>query len=66
MKIKFGGVKPGPAATVWRIAGSDPAAHNTADKKEVAIAEEKNVAFGEHVVVPPYSVTLYRVQINEH
>ena len=63
MAVKFDGVKPGSAATVWRIAGSDPAAHNTADKKDVSIAEEKNVPFGEQLTVPAYSVNLYRVPI---
>jgi alpha-L-arabinofuranosidase len=63
--VKFGGVKRGSAATVWRIAGSDPAAHNTADKKDVAIAEEKNVPFGEQITVPACSVNLYRVPLNK-
>jgi alpha-N-arabinofuranosidase len=63
MSVKFGSAKPGHAATVWRIAGSDPAAHNTADKKEVAIVEEKNVPFGGRLTVPAYSVNLYRIAI---
>lgn len=63
LKIKFDGAKPGSAATVWRIAGSDPAAHNTAEKKEVAIAEEKNVPFGEQITVPAYSVNVYRLAV---
>jgi alpha-N-arabinofuranosidase len=63
MSVKFDGVKPGRAATVWRIAGSDPAVHNTADKNEVAIVEEKNVPFGERLTVPAFSVNLYRVVI---
>ena len=63
MQFKFDGIKPGSSATVWRIAGSDPAAHNTADKQQVAIAEEKNVPFGDQVSVPAYSVNLYRVPL---
>jgi alpha-N-arabinofuranosidase len=63
MSVKFGSAKPGRAATVWRIAGSDPAAHNTADKKDIAIVEEKNVPFGGQITVPAFSVNLYRVVI---
>src|SRR4029079_19542372 len=61
IRVKFDGVKPGSSATVWRIAGSVPTAHNTADKQDVAIAEEKNVPFGDQLTVPAYSVNLYRV-----
>jgi len=63
MSVKFDSAKPGRAATVWRIAGSDPAAHNTADKKDIAIVEEKDVPFGERLTVPAFSVNLYRVAI---
>jgi alpha-N-arabinofuranosidase len=61
MQVKFDGVKPGSSATVWRISGSDPTAHNTADKQGVAIVEEKNVPFGDQLTVPAHSVNLYRV-----
>ncbi len=64
MDVKFDGVKPGSTTTVWRIAGSDPAAYNTADKKGVSIAEEKNVDFGEQITVPAYSVNVYRIPID--
>jgi alpha-N-arabinofuranosidase len=63
MTVKFDGVKLGPAANVWRIAGPDPAAHNTPDKQNVSIAEEKNVPLKEQITVPAYSVNLYRVPI---
>jgi alpha-N-arabinofuranosidase len=63
MALKFEGVKLGPAAKVWRITGPDPAAHNTPDKQNVSIAEEKNVPLDGQVAVPAYSVNLYRVPI---
>jgi alpha-L-arabinofuranosidase len=59
--VQFDGVKLGASADVWRISGSDPAAHNTAEKKGVVIAEEKNIAFGEQLTVPAYSTSLYRI-----
>jgi alpha-L-arabinofuranosidase len=64
MGVKFDGVKSGATAKVWRIAGSDPAAHNTADNKEVSIAEEINVAFSEQITVPAYSVNVYRLPVD--
>ncbi len=63
INVQFDGVKLGTSAHVWRINGSDPAAHNTAEKKGVAIAEEKNVPFGDQLTVPAYSISLYGIQI---
>lgn len=62
--VKIKGVKLAKSANVWRIAGNDPEAINTADKQAVAIAEEHNVSFGDRVTVPAYSVSLYRVPLN--
>jgi alpha-N-arabinofuranosidase len=61
--VTIDGVKLKSSATVWRIAGNNPAAFNTAEKQAVAIAEEKNIPFGKQIRVPAYSVNLYRLQI---
>jgi alpha-L-arabinofuranosidase len=63
MRLTFDGVKPASSATVWRIAGNDPAATNSPDKPKVAITEETHVPFGETITVPAYSVNVYRVAI---
>jgi alpha-N-arabinofuranosidase len=64
IELKFDGAKVASKANVWRIAGSDPEAINTAEKQAVAIASEANVPFGDHITVPRYSVNLYRVSTN--
>jgi alpha-N-arabinofuranosidase len=61
--VKFTGAKPGETAKVWRIAGGDPESKNTTEKQAVKIDEEAGVQFGDRVIVPPYSVSLYRVPI---
>ena len=63
IRVAVEGAKLGSEATVWRIAGEDPAARNTPESRPVAIAEEKNIPFGDEVTVPAYSVNLYRVRI---
>jgi alpha-L-arabinofuranosidase len=57
------GLKLADKATVWRIAGDDPAAFNTDTQQPVAIAEERGAAFGNNISVPGYSVNVYRVAI---
>jgi alpha-N-arabinofuranosidase len=61
INVKFAGMKRGSSATVWRIAGADPTAQNTAGKQDVAIAQEKNIPFGDQLTVPACSISLYRV-----
>jgi len=63
VKLSIDGANLGQTATVWRIAGDDPTAFNTAQEQPVAIEEERNVAFGDELTLPPYSVNLYRVAV---
>ncbi len=58
IEVTIDGVKLQPLATVWRIAGHDPDAINTAKKQSVGIVEQKKVPFGDHTTVPAYSVNL--------
>lgn len=47
---------------LWRISGTDPQAYNDASRTPVAIQEEEVRDLGSRVVLPPYSVTLYRLE----
>ena len=61
IRLAVEGAILGSKATVWRIASDDPAAQNTPERQPVAIAEEKNIPFGDEFTVPAYSVNLYLV-----
>jgi alpha-N-arabinofuranosidase len=64
VQLKLTGAKLAAKGTVWRIAGSDPTAFNTVEKKDnVSIKEEKDAAISEALTLPPYSVNLYRVAV---
>jgi alpha-L-arabinofuranosidase len=65
INIRIDGAKLDHRSTLWRIAGDDPTATNTADTQAVAIEEQKNVPFGNQLKVPAYSVNLYRVSIRQ-
>jgi alpha-N-arabinofuranosidase len=64
LRLKLTGLRAGRQAKVWRIAGDNPQAFNTADREAIAIREEPSVAFGDDMTIPPYSVNLYRVPLN--
>jgi alpha-N-arabinofuranosidase len=61
--VKLEGIKPGSTAKAWRVTGPSPTAHNTAEKKDVAITEDKSVPFDGKLTVPAYSANVYRVPI---
>jgi alpha-N-arabinofuranosidase len=61
--VKLDGLQPGSTAKAWHVTGPSPTAHNTAEKKEVAITEEKSVTFEGKLTVPAYSASVYRVPI---
>jgi alpha-N-arabinofuranosidase len=63
VRLKLASLNLADQATVWRIAGDDPKAFNTVENKPVTIKEEKNVAFGDEITLPPYSVNVYRVPV---
>ncbi|MEX0612378.1 MAG: alpha-L-arabinofuranosidase C-terminal domain-containing protein, partial [Pirellulales bacterium] len=63
VRLNIEGANIDSKATVWRIAGDNPAVRNTPESKVVAIAEEKDVPFAEELTVPAYSVSLYRVPL---
>jgi alpha-N-arabinofuranosidase len=64
VRLNVDGARLARTATVWRIAGSDPKAINTAsDKENVRIREEKDVPLGAEITLPAYSVSLYRVAV---
>jgi alpha-N-arabinofuranosidase len=63
LKLVVEGVELGDTATVWRIAGDDPAAFNNEKDQPIAVVEEKSAEFGEEVTVPGYSVSVFRVPV---
>jgi alpha-N-arabinofuranosidase len=63
IRLAANGVELADKATVWRIAGDDPTASNSDQKQPVAIEEQKQEAFNGEIVVPAYSVSLYRVPL---
>jgi alpha-N-arabinofuranosidase len=61
--VTFESAKAGDRATVWRIAGDDPAACNTVESQEVVIEGPREIAFDGNLTLPAYSVNLYRVPL---
>jgi alpha-N-arabinofuranosidase len=63
LRLMLNGLRTGREARVWRIAGSNPQAFNTADGEPIVIREETSIPFGDVLTIPPYSVNLYRVPL---
>jgi alpha-N-arabinofuranosidase len=61
--VKLDGLKLGSTAMAWRVTGPNPTAHNTPEKKEVTITEDKSVRFNGKLTVPAYSANVYRLPI---
>ncbi len=64
LNVKLNGLALADTAKVWRIAGNDPTATNTAEKHAVTIADEATIPFGDELEVPAYSINIYRVAVN--
>jgi alpha-N-arabinofuranosidase len=62
---KVQGATLAPKGTVWRIAGDNPEAINTAEKQSVAISEPEEVSTAKSLTVPAYSVSVFRLPIQQ-
>jgi alpha-N-arabinofuranosidase len=60
---KLRGATMAPTGTVWRITANSPEAINTAEKQSVAISEPEQVATGEKLTAPAFSVNVFRIPI---
>lgn len=64
VKADFGQTSPGPKAMRWLIANPDPMSYNEPGQKpNVAIKEKAVTVKNSTFIVPPYSVSLYRLEI---
>jgi alpha-L-arabinofuranosidase len=61
LDLSFAGITLSGGGKLWRISGTDPQAYNDANSRPIGIQEESVPAIGSRVVLPPYSVTLYRL-----
>ena len=63
MALQLKGAAFGPAATLRRIAGTDPKAYNEPGKPpEVKIEETANVPVGDRLTLPPMSISIYELR----
>ena len=64
LKLEFPGIKTAKKADLYVLTGDGPQACNVPGKPAgVAIREDKAVKFGQKIVVPPLSASLYEVKI---
>jgi alpha-L-arabinofuranosidase len=63
LELSLSGVTLSGGGKLWRISGTDPQAYNDANSKPVAIQEESVKDLGSRIMLPPYSVTLYRLDV---
>jgi alpha-N-arabinofuranosidase len=64
LSLRVAGAAFAPAATLRRIAGTDPKAYNEPGKPPaVKIEETANVPVGERLTVPPMSISIYELRV---
>jgi alpha-N-arabinofuranosidase len=63
LDLSIAGIALTGKGRLWRIAGADPQACNDAGSTPVAIQEESVSELGSKLVLPPYSATLYRLDV---
>jgi alpha-N-arabinofuranosidase len=64
LDLAFTGIALNGRGRLWRISGSDPQAYNDANSSPVTIREEGVQDLGARIELPPYSVSLYRLDVN--
>jgi alpha-L-arabinofuranosidase len=63
LKLKLNGLALADKAKVWRIAGDNPTATNSAENERVKISDEQTIAFDNELEVPGYSINVCRVAV---
>jgi alpha-N-arabinofuranosidase len=63
LDLSVTGISLTGSGRLWRIGGPDPQAYNDAGSTPIQIVEETVREVGNRVTLPPYSVTLYRLDV---